>query len=42
MNNKEIDGLFAKEQEYLSKLDKIMEQTIKKEELIVNNLPEPA
>ena len=41
MNNNEIDGLFASEQEHLSKLHKIVEQTIKEEELIVNNLLNP-
>ena len=41
MNNKEIDGLFANEQEHLSKLHKIVEQTIKEEQLIVNNLLNP-
>jgi uncharacterized membrane protein len=41
MKNKEIDGLFANEQEHLSKLHKIVEQTIKEEELIVNNLLNP-
>jgi uncharacterized membrane protein len=41
MNNKEIDVLFASEQEHLSKLHKIVEQTIKEEQLIVNNLLNP-
>jgi uncharacterized membrane protein len=41
MNNNEIDGLFASEQEHLSKLHTIVEQTIKEEELIVNNLLNP-
>ena len=41
MNNNEIDGLFANEQEHLSKLHKIVEETIKEEELIVNNLLNP-
>jgi uncharacterized membrane protein len=41
MDNNEIDGLFANEQEHLSKLHKIVEQTIKEEELIVNNLLNP-
>jgi uncharacterized membrane protein len=41
MNKNEIDGLFANEQEHLSKLHKIVEETIKEEELIVNNLLNP-
>jgi uncharacterized membrane protein len=41
MNNNEIDGLFASEQGHLSKLHTIVEQTIKEEELIVNNLLNP-
>ena len=41
MNVQEIDKLFINEKEHLDKLHQIVEQTIKEEQLIVNNLLNP-
>ena len=41
MNNKEIDKLLIDEKEHLNKLHQIVQDTIKEEQLIVNNLLHP-
>ena len=41
MNTKDYDQLFSIENEHLSKLHSIVKQTMKDEELIINNLMHP-
>ena len=41
MDNKEIEQLLSEENEHLCKLHKIVEETMKEEEFIINNLMHP-
>ena len=41
MDNKEIEQLLSEENEHLCKLHKIVEETMKEEEFIINNLLHP-